>query len=87
MPIYEYQAEKNGCDHCRMAFEVMQSLNDAELTECPRCGCAVGRIFSVPGRPGRNIMSNSSLAEKGFTKYKKRSDGRYTRECGPGPEI
>jgi putative FmdB family regulatory protein len=32
MPIYEYQ-----CQSCQHAFESLQKLSDAVLTECPEC--------------------------------------------------
>ncbi len=32
MPIYEYQ-----CQSCGHAYEALQKINDAPLTECPAC--------------------------------------------------
>ncbi|MEQ1484917.1 zinc ribbon domain-containing protein [Methyloglobulus sp.] len=32
MPIYEYQ-----CQSCGHAYEALQKINDAPLTECPVC--------------------------------------------------
>ena len=33
MPTYEYE-----CDACDHAFEVLQSMTDAKLKKCPKCG-------------------------------------------------
>ena len=87
MPIYEYQPDGDGCEHCRGGFEAMQGMSDEALKVCPRCDRACHRIFSVTARPGKNILSNANLADKGFTKYVKRSDGQYTKEAGPGPDL
>lgn len=48
MPIYEYQAKdpKTGCDLCRRAFEVFQSLKDPELSSCPKCGASLKKLIS-----------------------------------------
>lgn len=43
MPIYEYQ-----CDGCADRFEIKQSMKDAPLTTCPRCGKHVQRLISSP---------------------------------------
>jgi len=43
VPIYEYQ-----CDDCTEKFEVKQSMKDAPLTTCPRCGKRVQRLISSP---------------------------------------
>ncbi|HEU4501905.1 MAG TPA: FmdB family zinc ribbon protein [Nitrospira sp.] len=44
MPIYEYQ-----CDGCSYQFEVKQSIKDAPLTTCERCGKSLRRLISSPG--------------------------------------
>ncbi|HKT35825.1 MAG TPA: FmdB family zinc ribbon protein, partial [Nitrospira sp.] len=44
MPIYEYQ-----CDSCGYQFEVKQSIKDAALTTCERCGKSLRRLISSPG--------------------------------------
>ena len=44
MPIYEYQ-----CDSCSYQFEVKQSMKDAPLTTCERCGKSLHRLISSPG--------------------------------------
>lgn len=44
MPTYEYQ-----CDGCSYQFEVKQSIKDAPLTTCERCGKSLRRLISSPG--------------------------------------
>ena len=44
MPIYEYQ-----CDSCGYQFEVKQSIKDAPLNTCERCGKSLRRLISSPG--------------------------------------
>jgi putative FmdB family regulatory protein len=44
VPTYEYQ-----CDGCSYQFEVKQSIKDAPLTTCERCGKALRRLISSPG--------------------------------------
>ena len=44
MPIYEYE-----CEGCAYHFEVKQSIKDAPLTTCERCGKSLRRLISSPG--------------------------------------
>ncbi|WP_322761215.1 FmdB family zinc ribbon protein [Frankia sp. Cr2] len=44
MPRYEYR-----CTACDQDLEVVQSFNDAALTECPACGGKLRRVFSPVG--------------------------------------
>ena len=44
MPIYEYQ-----CDSCGHHIEVKQSIKDAPLSTCERCGKSLRRLISSPG--------------------------------------
>ena len=44
MPTYEYQ-----CEGCAYQFEVKQSIKDAPLTICERCGKSLRRLISSPG--------------------------------------
>jgi putative FmdB family regulatory protein len=82
MPVYEYEHEHNPCDWGRV-FETRQSLDDAPLTRCPRCGGPVRKIMSL------NFVStpkgDGELRDLGFTKLVKRDDGVYenvTRRSG-----
>lgn len=45
MPIYEYQ-----CADCDQRHEVIQGINDPELTDCPKCGKpSLKRLISAAG--------------------------------------
>ena len=44
MPTYEYE-----CQNCRERHEAVQRFSDAPLTDCPRCGGALRRVFSSVG--------------------------------------
>jgi putative FmdB family regulatory protein len=44
VPIYEYQ-----CESCGYRIEVKQSIKDAPLTTCERCGKSLRRLISSPG--------------------------------------
>ena len=41
MPTYEYE-----CKSCGHSFEAFQSMSDAPLRECPRCGKEVRRLIN-----------------------------------------
>jgi putative FmdB family regulatory protein len=43
MPVYEYQ-----CEPCRVIYEARQTLKDAPLATCPRCGGELARLLSAP---------------------------------------
>lgn len=40
MPTYDYE-----CQKCESKFEVFQSINDAHLTECEKCGGDLKRLI------------------------------------------
>jgi putative FmdB family regulatory protein len=43
MPTYEYV-----CKRCGHLFEIVQSMKDDPLTECPRCGGELRKVFAPP---------------------------------------
>lgn len=43
MPIYEYV-----CQSCQHRFELKQSMADAPVSSCTRCGQAVTKVISAP---------------------------------------
>jgi len=85
MPTYEYQAvdTDRACEHCRQRFEVRQSMRDAPLATCPRCGAPVRRLISACGictlPSERTLLSDRNLKAKGFTKLVNEGDGRFRR--------
>ena len=47
MPIYTYE-----CQSCKHVFEVEQSMSDAPIKKCTKCGKAVKRIISQDSSVG-----------------------------------
>jgi putative FmdB family regulatory protein len=43
MPTYEYI-----CKACGHLFEIVQSMKDEPLRECPRCGGELRKVFTPP---------------------------------------
>src|SRR6266566_7274491 len=43
MPTYEYV-----CKRCGHLFEIVQSMRDETLTECPQCGGELRKVFTPP---------------------------------------
>lgn len=89
MPIYRYQSNESGCPHCQAGFDQLQKLNDAELTECPKCAAPVRRVICAPALAigGNHLLSEKKIGEKGFTQYKKIGKGVYEKTAGKGPDI
>lgn len=74
MPVYEYEHTGDGCSLGKI-FDVQQSIDDKQLTQCPECSQPVHKIISRI-----NIScpkTNSELRDLGFTKLVKRDDGVY----------
>ncbi|WP_018024282.1 FmdB family zinc ribbon protein [Corynebacterium ulceribovis] len=44
MPIYAYR-----CKDCNYAFDIRQSFDDDSLTECPKCGGNLRKVFGSIG--------------------------------------
>ena len=76
MPVYEYEAEKSGCDFCKKPFEIVRTVSERNLDKCPECGAKVRRVFSSVSVQS-NILSNSNLKDKGFKKLVRRDKGVY----------
>ncbi|MDQ1488482.1 MAG: hypothetical protein QOJ23_996 [Actinomycetota bacterium] len=66
MPTYEYR-----CTNCDEHLEVVQSFSDDPLTECPKCGGPLRKVFSPVG-----IILKGS----GFYKTDSRGSGKKTKE-------
>ncbi len=71
MPIYEYEPvnPRAAGECCFHGFEYIQRMNDAPLTACPTCGCAVKRIISrciatMSERPRENVCVEGQV--KGY---------------------
>ena len=76
MPIYRYKSTKKGCDFCRGGFDQFQTMNEAPLPRCPRCG---GRVKKIPARFSgfTPMLSDTHLKEKGFKKLVRKDKGVY----------
>ena len=84
MPVYEYEhREPARCD-LGGSFEWTQSIKDAALKECPRCGAPIRRLISRPyiSTPA----GDSRLKELGFTKLVRRDQGVYENVTASGGE-
>lgn len=75
MPIYEYQ-----CSQCKERHEIIQSISDAPLTHCPKCGGEMKKLISSPaiqfkgsGFYKTDYASSSSGGGSGSSKSKTES--------------
>ena len=77
MPLYVYRAEdpERSCDQCRQDFEVLQSLRDPRLTECPECGAVVAK--QVTTCSSAFPQGAAELRNIGMARLEKRADGKY----------
>ena len=80
MPIYEYQ-----CSTCGAVREVFAKIPGPDETACGECGGSGRKVVSAPAAPRTNLLSDTNLAEKGFTKYKRAGKGNYEKVAGKGP--
>ena len=85
MPNYEYIAkdQTKACDYCRQRFEVVQSMKDDPLTNCPKCGNHIERVISVCAvstrQSTKSMLSDKNLKEKGFTKLVNEGGGKFRK--------
>jgi putative FmdB family regulatory protein len=65
MPTYEY-----ACKACGERLEVVQSFSDDALTECPKCGGDLRKIFGNVGIAfkGSGFYKNDSREKKSTSK-------------------
>lgn len=81
MPIYEYLATtEQSCEYCKDGFETIQSLKDASIRQCPKCGAPISRAISAPslGRSASSLDDRAKAA--GFTKLKRLGKGEYEKQ-------
>jgi hypothetical protein len=94
--MYEYVViRKDGSEGER--FEVMRSIQAPTLTKHPETGEPVRMVISQTGPPkvigstrqGKPDLSDRSLENLGFTKYKKTgaSGSKYEKVAGDGPDM
>lgn len=71
MPTYEY-----GCSQCGKHLEVVQSIHDDALTECPNCGGVLRKKFG-----------NVGIVFKGSGFYKTDSRASPNKSSAPGSKT
>lgn len=88
MPIYEYQ-----CSKCSERHEAIQSIHDAPLAHCAKCGGDLRKLFSSPaiqfkGSGFYKTDYPSSTAGRGGTSNSKaegsKSEGSSGSDAGGG---
>ncbi len=82
MPTYEYEAVEpaKSCETCRKGFELVRTLHDPPVTQCPSCGAPVHKLISAPAI-GRSASSLDDRAKNvGFTKLKRIGKGEYEKQ-------
>ena len=78
MPMYVYEAKSGGCAKCASpGFEVMQSINDAKLTQCPDCGVEIFRVIQAPGLGHSETDLHYRAKRAGFKCLKRVQKGEY----------
>lgn len=81
MPVYDYIAEdsEHACPYCAEGFETVQSMHDARLTVCPKCGAPVQKCITAPaiGRSKSKLDDRAKAA--GFKKLKRIGKGEYEK--------
>lgn len=89
MPIYVYRSTGDThCPKCREGFELLQSVSEVPLTECPRCFAPIARVIGVTNIASRSPdISDRNLDRTGFTRYRRSEKGVYEKTAGPGPDI
>ena len=71
MPTYEYE-----CDACGHGFEMLQSMTDAKLKKCPKCGKLI--LHRLIGAGSGMIFKGSGFYE---TDYKKKKGHLHSDAC------
>ena len=67
MPTYQY-----ACTECGEQLEAVQSFSDPSLTECPRCGGQLRKVFSAVGVvfKGSGFYKTDSRSSNGSSEKK-----------------
>ncbi len=74
MPRYCYECENASCP-TGGEFDVVQSIHDDALADCPHCGGPVNRVVRPVGMAAPT--GDAKLKEMGFTKLVRRDRGVY----------
>jgi putative FmdB family regulatory protein len=79
MPTYEY-----ACKACGHRFEVVQSMRDDALTECPECGGELRKIFAPPAIAFKGSGFYATDHGKKPPTSKEESEGKAKGTSGEG---
>jgi putative FmdB family regulatory protein len=84
MPTYEYV-----CKNCGHLFEIVQSMKDDPLTECPECAGELRKVFAPPAisfkGSGFYATDHGKKAKKSEVKKEGSSEGAK-KESGGDPK-
>src|SRR6516165_5786814 len=75
MPTYEYH-----CDACEHNFDEFQSINDAPLKKCPKCGKA--KLRRVFGAGAAVIFKGSGFYQTDYRSESYKSAAKAEQEAG-----
>ncbi len=82
MPIREYIAKdaQQACAACRCAFERLEKMHAAPLTQCPDCGAPVERLISAASVGASRSSLDTRAKKAGFHKLKRLGRGEYEKQ-------
>jgi putative FmdB family regulatory protein len=81
MPTYEYT-----CTNCGHTFDVVQSMSDEPLTECPVCAGRLRKVFAPPAIAFRGSGFYATDHGKKASKPDESGDGKpSTKPAKSGP--
>ena len=82
MPIYEYEARepRDGCDHCKSGFQILQRISDDALDACPECDAELVKLISAPSVGESKSGLDDRAKGAGFQKYKRLGKGEYEKQ-------
>ena len=82
MPTYEYI-----CKSCGHLFEIVQSMRDESLTECPECGGVLRKVFAPPAISFKGSGFYATDQRKKAAKPSgEKSDGDGKSDKSPDPD-
>ena len=83
MPTYEYV-----CKACGHLFEIVRSMNDEPLTECPECGGELRKVFAAPAISFRGsgfyATDHRKKSREGSKEPAKSTDAKPAKAAGDG---
>ena len=79
MPTYEYE-----CSACNHAFEILQSMSDEKLKECPQCHQM--KLERLIGGGGGIIFKGTGFYETDYKKKPASPEGKADAKANPVPD-